>query len=281
MSSPLISVERLKHQIETTDLLIFDASWYMPAEKRNTYEEYLQGHIPGAIFFDIDLLSDHCSDLPHMLPETRIFQKQLRKLGLKQGQPVVVYDTAGIFSAPRAWWMLRAFGISDVRVLDGGLPAWLAAGETIEIGSPADAEGDVSLRLTGSEISNLDDILQSVKYGDRQIIDARGSSRFTGEEADPRAGVSPGHIPGSRNIPYAQLLTNAGFLREKPALREAFSAAGIDLTRPLTASCGSGVTAAILMLALAQLGHGDLTLYDGSWAEWGMLPHTEKATGPA
>ncbi|EIC83092.1 3-mercaptopyruvate sulfurtransferase [Serratia sp. M24T3] len=281
MKTSLISAERLKKEVKTTDFLIFDASWYMPTEKRDTRAEYLCGHLPGAKFFDIDGLSSHPNELPHMLAEKGSFEKQLRTLGLKQGQTVVVYDTAGIFSAPRAWWMLKVFGISDVRVLDGGLPAWVATGEELEVGLQPVVEGDVSLISPGREVSGVDAILHNIKYGDRQIIDARGAARFTGEEADPRAGVSPGHIPGSINLPFAKLLTQTGHLRQESELREAFSVVGIDLSRPLTASCGSGVTAAILILALTQLGHNDLNLYDGSWAEWGALPHTEKAQGPA
>lgn len=281
ISTPLIQAQALKQLIGKADLTIFDASWYMPADQRATRREYLHGHLPGAQFFDIEELSDRATDLPHMLPAAADFERWLRLAGVKQGQPVVVYDSAGIFSAPRAWWMLRTFGISQVAVLDGGLPAWLAAGGTLDVGQPEVGAGDVRLQPAGEQVIDLATLRRYPADGGRQIIDARAAARFTGEAADPRAGVAPGHIPGSRNLPFSQLLEASGHLKDPAALRDAFITAGADLDRPLTASCGSGVTAAVLLLALTTLGHTDLQLYDGSWAEWGADPTTDKALGPA
>lgn len=276
----LISAEALLAELGSSGLTIFDASWYMPAQQRDTRAEFAAAHIPGAVYFDLDALSDQATSLPHMLPATARFEADLRALGLNRGDKVVVYDTAGMFSAPRVWWMLKLFGIAQVFVLDGGLPAWRRAGGPLEAGVPAVAPGDVTLAPDFSRVADLGAVRDNLESRARDVVDARAAPRFTGEAADPRPNVAPGHIPGSFNLPFTQVLTAEGKLKPAAELRQAFAEAGIDIARPLLTSCGSGVTAAVLTLALAELGQEDVRLYDGSWSEWGARPETPKATGP-
>ena len=274
--TPLISAAELSQLREIGDVMIFDASWYLPVDERDTKEEYKAGHLPGAVFFDIDHISDQTTDLPHMLPDQASFEKSLRYLGLRQGQRVVVYDTAGIFSAPRAWWMLKTFGVAAVAVLNGGLPAWVAAGGKLETGQVSAAAGDVQLSLDKTQVSDLAQMKIVSASKARQIVDARAVPRFAGIVPEPRPNVEPGHIPNSINLPFGQVLS-AGHLKSDEDLKSEFAAAQVDLTKPVTTTCGSGVTAAILTLALTKLTHSDLRLYDGSWAEWGSRSDTKKA----
>lgn len=276
----LISAEALLQRLGSPGLTIFDASWYMPAQQRDTRAEFAAAHIPGAVYFDLDALSDQATSLPHMLPATERFEADLRALGLDQGDMVVVYDTAGLFSAPRVWWMLKLFGIAQVFVLDGGLPAWRKAGGAVEAGEPAVTPGNVMLAPDRSRVTDLGAVRDNLGSHARDVVDARAAPRFTGEAADPRPNVAPGHIPQSFNVPFTQMLTAEGKLKPEAELRRAFAEAGVDVARPLITSCGSGVTAAVLTLALAGLGQTDVRLYDGSWSEWGAHPDTPKAMGP-
>lgn len=260
----LISAEALHASL--ADTVVIDASWHMPAAGRDAYGEYLAGHIPGACFFDLDANSSHDTTLPHMLPDAASFASVMARLGVSDTASVVVYDTAGIFSAPRLWWMLRVFGHSRVRVLNGGLPAWkrsypqaLAQGEEVHSAGRFTAELRSELVATKEEVANAA----------LQVCDARSFARFSGQEKDPRAGVRSGHIPGSRNLHYARLLTDEGMMRPAAELAAIFSESGIALGEPLVTSCGSGVTACILALALYETGYPDVPVYDGSWAEWG------------
>lgn len=272
-----IRAEQLMKLIGSPSLAIFDASWYMPAEGRNTGREFLDAHIPGSLFFDIDRHSELGSDLPHMLPDKDTFQANLRNLGLRQGQDVIVYDTAGLFSAARVWWMLRSFGVPSVAVLEGGLPAWRAAGGAIETGEPEVGPGDVLLSLDANALADIEYMKAAVARKSEIIVDARSVARFSGAAPDPRQGVEPGHMPGSRNVPFPEVLTSDGCLKDTEELHRVFERAGVPFDSAVITSCGSGVTAAILTLALTRLGKKDLRLYDGSWAEWGSRPETPKA----
>lgn len=271
MPTPVVDSDWLLVNIENEKLRVFDASWYMPAMGRDPGEEFSELRIQGAQFFDIDGLSDTQTDLPHMLPSPEFFAQSMRKLSLSNDDLVVVYDGDGLFSAARAWWMLRVFGHKAVAVLDGGLPAWKAQGGVLESGtSAAVTPGDFAATKPNAHwLRNLNQVSDALATGSEQIIDARSPARFSGSEPDPRAGVRAGHIPGSINLPYASLL-DARSRKLLPAeeLRARFSTAGIDLTRPVITSCGSGVTACILALALERIAL-KASVYDGSWAEWG------------
>jgi thiosulfate/3-mercaptopyruvate sulfurtransferase len=268
MSLPtnLVSTEWLGDHLSTDDLVIFDASWHLPTAKRDAKVEFSAQHVSGARFFDIDLLSDRSSTLPHMLPSAAQFQEQVRALGVRSSSKVVAYDAAGLFSAARCWWMFKVFGHDKVSVLDGGLPKWLAENRAIESGTSfAPAVGDFIARFNATMVASIEDVAS----GKAQIVDARSPTRFRGEEPEPRPGVRPGHIPGAHNVHYASLLNSDGTLISREYLEQRFTAAGIEPFAPVVTSCGSGVTAAILTLALTELGAQNYKLYDGSWAEWG------------
>lgn len=267
-SNNLVSTGWLHENLDQPDLVVVDGSWYLPQAGRDPKTEYVQGHIPGAIYFDIDAISDRSSDLPHMLASPIAFSSAMRKLGVGDGQRIVVYDGMGVFSAPRVWWNFKAMGVHDVAVLDGGLPKWLSEGRPIDDHPVKRPERHFSARLDHSAVSDLQDILRLTKQSNTQVVDARSAGRFSGSEPEPRQGMRSGHIPGSANVHYSALLED-GQLRDSVELRDIFERAGVDLTRPVTTSCGSGITAAILTLALTSLGHRKLSLYDGSWTEWG------------
>ncbi len=268
--SNLVSTAWLADHLTAPDVRVLDASWYLPAEGRDARAEYEAGHIPGARFFDIDEISDTASALPHMAPPVEKFISRIRAMGIGDGHRVVVYDGAGLFSAARVWWMFRLFGKTDVAVLDGGLPKWKAEGRPLEDEPPMMRDRHFTARRDASRVKDVTQVAASAKLGDFQIVDARSPTRFRGEEKEARAGLRSGHIPGSKNVYYKDLLNKDGTMANTGALRSAFEKAGVDLSKPVITSCGSGVTAAILSLALEQLGHKNHALYDGSWTEWGM-----------
>ena len=275
----LVSTEWLAQHMRDPDLRILDASWYLPSSGRDAKKEYDAGHIPSARFFDIDEISDSRSDLPHMAPPVEKFISRLRKMGVGDGHQVVIYDGTGIFSAPRVWWLFRLMGKTDVAVLDGGFPKWKAEGREVEDLPPMVRDRHMTVRRQNYLVKDVTQVASASKLGDHEIIDARAPGRFAGTEPEPRPGVRPGHIPGSKNLHYAQLLNPDGTMKDKAGLRAAFEAAGIDLSKPAITSCGSGVSAAILNLALERIGKADHALYDGSWAEWGMYGDLNVATG--
>jgi len=277
-SNNLVSTDWLHENLEQPDLVVVDGSWYLPQAKRDPKAEYHKQHIPGAVFFDIDAIADPSSDLPHMLASTIAFSSAMRKLGIGDGQRIVVYDGMGIMSAPRVWWNFKTMGVNDVAVLDGGLPKWIAEGRPIDDHPVKRPDRHFTARLDHSAVSDLQDILNLTKQSHAQIADARSAGRYTGEEPEPREGMRSGHIPGSACVHYASLL-NGGQLRGEADLRSAFENAGVDLSRPVTTTCGSGITAAILTLALTTLGHRKLSLYDGSWTEWGGRTDTPVTAG--
>jgi thiosulfate/3-mercaptopyruvate sulfurtransferase len=272
LSSPLVSTEWLAEHLDAPDVRIADASWYLPQAGRDAKAEYRAAHIPGAVFFDIDELSDEKTSLPHMLPPAPKFASHMRRLGLGDGNFIVVYDGAGVYSAPRAWWMLRTMGHEEAAVLDGGFPKWKREGRPIEDLIPQPHLRHFTPRPNNALLRNFDQVMQNVSSRREQLVDQRSAPRFAGKEAEPRPGVRPGHIPGSLNVPYSELTREDGTLKSHEELVRVFSGNGIDLMRPAVTSCGSGITASIGLLALQIAGARDVALYDGSWAEWGANP---------
>ncbi|MAC79440.1 MAG: 3-mercaptopyruvate sulfurtransferase [Rhodobacteraceae bacterium] len=277
----LVSTQWLAEHLKDPDLRILDGSWYLPTSDRDARAEYAEAHIPGARFFDIDEISDHRSDLPHMLPPVEKFMSRLRAMGVGDGHQVVVYDGAGIFSAPRIWWMFRVMGQMDVAVLDGGFPKWQAEGREIEDMPPVIRDRHMTVRVQNHLVRDVTQVSAASKLGDHTIIDARSPERFRGDAPEPREGLRAGHIPGAVNVPFATLLNPDGTMKDEAGLRAAFAAGGADLTKPAITSCGSGVTASILALALERIGKTDYAVYDGSWSEWGLSPTLPIATGDA
>jgi len=277
----LVSTDWLAAHLRDPDLRILDASWYLPDMGRDACGEYAAAHIPGARFFDLDDISDHRSALPHMAPPPEKFMSRMRAMGVGDGHQVVVYDGMGLFSAARVWWTFRLMGKTDVAVLDGGFPKWRSEGREVEDLPPVIRDRHMTTQRQAGLIKDVTQVANAAKLGHAQIIDARVAARFRGDAPEPRAGLRAGHIPGARNVPYTDVLNADGTLKPVTALRTVFDAAGVDLTRPVITSCGSGVTAAILNLALERLGHRNHALYDGSWAEWGMYDDLPIEKGPA
>ncbi len=275
----LVSTEWLGNHLKDPDLRILDASWYLPDAGRDAKAEYDAAHIPGARFFDIDEISDQRSDLPHMAPPPEKFISRMRAMGVGDGHQVVIYDGAGLFSAARVWWTFRLMGKTDVAVLDGGLPKWLAEERSTEDMPPVLRDRHITVSRQANLVKDVTQVAAAAKLGDYEIIDARSAPRFRGEEAEPRPGLRAGHIPNSRNVPFRALLNADGTMLPPDALAKVFADSGVDLSKPAITTCGSGVTAAILSLAMERMGKRDHALYDGSWAEWGMYGDLKVATG--
>lgn len=276
----LVSTAWLADHLSAPDVRVVDGSWYLPTDNRDPKAEYDSAHIPGAVFFDIDEIADTESDLPHMVPSAEKFAARVRRLGLGDGVKIVVYDGAGIASAARVWWMFRLFGHRDVAVLDGGLPKWRAEGRPIEDLPSMPRERHFTARLDSTLLRTVDQMRANLEAAGEQVVDARAAGRFQGTEPEPRPGLRGGHIPGSRNLPYRDLLDGAGgTLKNAEEIRAAFEAAGVDLRRPIVTSCGSGITACVLALGLHLVGHRRVAVYDGSWVEWGSLADTPVETG--
>lgn len=275
----LVSTEWLHAHLDDPDLRILDASYYLPDMARDARAEYDAGHIPGARFFDIDEVSEARSSLPHMAAPVEKFVSRMRALGVGDGHQVVVYDGMGLFSAARVWWNFRLMGKPNVAVLDGGLPKWQAEGRPMEDMPPILRDRHITVQRQAHLVKDVTQVASASKLRDWQIVDARSPARFRGDEPEARPGLRAGHIPNSLNVHYASLLNPDGTMKDENALRAAFEIAGVDLGKRVITTCGSGVTAAILMLALARLGHHDASLYDGSWAEWGQFEQLQVATG--
>ncbi len=268
-SDPLVTTDWLAANHSAPDLQIIDSSWYLPSQGRDAQAEYRQAHIPGAVFFDIDDVSDTTTSLPHMLPDPVKFSSRARRLGLGDGVRIVAYDGAGLFAAARAWWMFKVMGHKEIVVLDGGLPKWRADGHGVNDDMPLHKHSHFTARKHAMLVRDADQMRANLTSGAEQVIDARSSGRFRGEEPEPRPGLRGGHIPGSLNIPYTDLLNTDGTMKSREDLATVFAAARVDMRQPVVTMCGSGVTAAIVALALTRLGHPAVSLYDGSWAEWG------------
>lgn len=278
----LVTTDWLAENLNAPDLRVVDASYYLPREGLDPRREFEAQHIPGAVFFDIDDIADPDSDLPHMLPPPHIFSSKVRRLGLGDGLRLVIYDQRGIWSAPRAWWTFRYFGHQEVAVLDGGLPKWLDEGRSVAEGPESNEERHFTPRANSFLLRDREQLLDNLGRGSEQVIDARARGRFEGSDPEPREGMRSGHIPGSLNLPFGEIIDQSSqtFL-DKDEIRRRFEAEGLDLKQPVVASCGSGVTAGVLALALHRLGHRDTAVYDGSWSDWGRPGDTPVETGPA
>ena len=277
----LVTTEWLAKELGASDLRVVDATWFMPDGGRNASAEYEGGHIPGAVFMDIAEIADTNSSLPNMLPAPEKFASRMQSLGLGDGSRIVVYDDSPFKSATRAWWMLTLFGAHDVAILDGGIAKWKSEGRTLETGKPALRHRHFTVWKDDSGVRTKADMLANLHSKDAVIVDARGAARFTGEDAEPRADMASGHIPGSRNLPFADLFNTDGTWKQGDALVAAFTAAGVDLDRQMITTCGSGMTAAVVLFGARLTGKKDVALYDGSWSEWGLDKDTPKATGAA
>ena len=277
----LVSTEWLAAQLGAPDLRIIDATYFLPDAGRDARAEYEAAHIPGAVFLDFEEVSDTANPLPHMLPPEHKFASRMQSLGLGDGNRFVVYDNSPLHSAARAWWMLKTFGAHFVAILDGGLQKWKAEGREVESGRPHPRHAHFTAFLDREAVADKASVRAAMDDGVTQIVDARPASRFAGEDAEPRPGMAAGHIPGSRNAPQSGFFTADNEWKRGDALRAEFERAGVDLDRPMVATCGSGVTACVLLFGAHLLGKQDVRLYDGSWSEWGADPETPKATGSA
>jgi thiosulfate/3-mercaptopyruvate sulfurtransferase len=275
-----VSTDWLCAHLGEPDLGVIDASWHLPPTGRAGDAEFRQGHIPGAVFFNIDVIADTSSGLPHMLPDAVAFAKAMSELGLGDGMHFVVYDTLGLFASARVWWTLRAYGAGKVSILDGGYPKWLREGKPLETGDAHPPPRAFTPRLQPSVVASIDDVRKALAGGAAQVVDARPADRFEGRTPEPRDGLKSGHMPGALNVPFVEIVDH-GRLKTGEALGATFAAHGVDLKKPVITTCGSGVSAAILALAVEEAGGTMAGLYDGSWAEWGSRADCSVATGPA
>src|SRR6516164_872888 len=279
---PLVSTEWLAVRLNDPKVKIIDASFKMPGVTPLSKDDFLRSHIPGAVFFDVDAVSDHDNPLPHMFPSAEQFGRDVGALGIGNSDTIVIYDAGGWVAGPRAWWMFLSYGHDDVRVLDGGLKKWVAEGRATESGAASPQPATFKAAFDAKRVRDLREMVANAASKAEQVIDARASDRFEGRVAEPRPGLRAGHIPGSRNLPYSRLFDAAsGTMKPLDELRAAFSASGVKLDAPIVTSCGSGVSAAVLTLALYRVGVRGTALYDGSWSEWGVAGGPPIATGPA
>jgi len=266
-SAALVSTEWLAAHLDAPDVVVVDGSYYLPTQKRDAREEYLTAHIPGAVFFDVDEVSDKTSNLPHMLPTPEAFSSAMRQRGIGDGLTIVVYDGAGLFSAARVWWTFKVFGVRDVFVLDGGFPKWKAENRPIDFGEVRRTPRHFTARFDNGAVAAMADVQKALANGGPQVVDARSAERFTGTAPEPRPGLPSGHMPGAFNVPFGDIVED-GRLVDPERIAAAFRKGGVDLERPVITSCGSGVTAAVLWLGLHAIGKTPKSLYDGSWTEW-------------
>ncbi len=282
MASPIVSTDWLHEHLEAPDIVIIHAMLAFDKTIDELKAEYLETRIPGALPFDIDEIADHSAPLSHTMPSPVQFSSQMRKMGVGDGQRIVVYDTVGNFCASRVWWMFRTFGIEDVVVLDGGLPKWIAEEKPVASGQPRPfKDRHFTARFQAMNVRDMDDVRQALSSGGDQVVDARSPERFTGKDKETREGIASGHMPGALNVYYKDLLREDQTMKSAADMREIFEAAGVNLKKPIITSCGSGVTAAILSLGFEIAGHRGAAVYDGSWTEWGACEDNDVVTGRA
>ena len=282
ITDPLVSTEWLAAHLNDANVKLLDATFKLPGILPLPKDDYLAAHIPGAVYFDVDAVSDHSDPLPHMFPSADQFGRDVGGLGVSNGDTVVIYDSGGWVAAPRVWWMFLSYGHRDVRILNGGLKKWRAEGRPVESGEVKAKPATFKASYDARRVRSIEQMIANVKSRAEQVIDARAADRFEGRAAEPRPGIRSGHIPGALNLPYNNLFDAAtGTMKPLDDLRKAFASAGVDTARPIVTSCGSGVSAAVLTLALYRLGVENSALYDGSWSEWGKADGPAIATGPA